>query len=83
MDLSKTAKKKRDLVEDPLWRLEKLLDRLEQVHTRMSAAVRVWPEIGRTLNPALRSLEAVRNDLQALKNALALVWREGFEMKWK
>lgn len=83
MDLSKKAKKKRDAVEDPLFRLSSLIDRLEQIRTRINAAVKVWPEIGRTLNPALYLLDAILNDMKKLKSGLAALWQEGFEVNWK
>jgi len=83
MDLSKTAKNRRDLVEDPLFRLSGLIDKLEQIHTRMSAAIKVWPEIARTLNPAMQLLEVILNDMKKLKAALAQLWQEGFEVNWK
>lgn len=83
MDLSKTAKNKRDAVEDPLFRLSGLIDKLEQIHTRIDAAIRVWPQIGRTLQPAQQLLEAILNDMRSLKKSIAHLWHEGFEVNWK
>jgi len=70
-------------VEEPLFRLAGLIDRLEQIRTRMNAAIRVWPEIGRTLHPAVKLLDAILNDMRSLKKSLAQLWREGFEANWK
>ena len=42
MDLSKSAKTRRDAVEDPLFLTEQLIDDLEEVRTRMDAAMKVW-----------------------------------------
>ena len=70
-------------MEDPLFRLSSLIDRLEQIRTRINAAVKVWPEIGRTLNPALYLLDAILNDMKKLKSGLAALWQEGFEVNWK
>lgn len=83
MDLSTQAKKRRDAVEDPLFRLSGLIDKLEQVHTRMDAAVKVWPQIGRTLQPAQQLLQSILNDMRSLKKAIAHLWHEGFEVNWK
>lgn len=83
MDLSTEAKNRRDAVEDPLWRLSKLIDRLEQIHTRIDAAIRVWPQIGRTLHPAQQLLELILEDMRSLKKSIAQLWREGFEVNWK
>ena len=83
MDLSTQAKKRRDLVEAPLWRVSKLIDVIEEVRTRIDAAVKVWPEIGRTLHPALRIIDAVLKELTSLKQELSALWQAGFEMKWK
>lgn len=83
MDLSTEAKNRRDAVEDPLWRLSKLIDRLEQIHTRIDAAIRVWPQIGRTLQPAQQLLELILDDMRSLKKSIAQLWREGFEVNWK
>jgi hypothetical protein len=70
-------------VEDPLWVTGRLIDKLEQVRTRMDAAIKVWPQIGRTLNPAMNLLDAILQDLYALKDALGALWQEGFEVNWK
>jgi hypothetical protein len=70
-------------VEDPLWRVSKIIDRLELVKTRMDAAVRVWPEIGRTIHPAMSLVNELLQDLTSLKQALSTLWREGFEVNWK
>jgi hypothetical protein len=83
MDLSTRAKNRRDAVEDPLFRISGLIDKLEQIHTRMSAAIKVWPEIGRTLNPAMQLLDLILNDMKKLKAGLAQLWQEGFEVNWK
>lgn len=83
MDLSSRAKNRRDAVEDPLWRLSKLIDQLEQIHTRLDAAIKVWPQIGRTLQPAQQLLESILNDMRSLKKSIAQLWQEGFEVNWK
>ena len=83
MDLSKNAKNKRDAVEEPLFRLSGLIDKLEQIQTRMEAAIRVWPQIGRTLHPAQQLLEAILKDMRSLKKSIAQLWHEGFEVNWK
>lgn len=71
MDLSKKQKTRRDAVEAALLRVEKLLDQLEEVHTRTDAATRVWKETSRTLQPAMRRLEEARSDLKALQEELS------------
>lgn len=83
MDLSTTAKNKRDAVEEPLFRLSNLIDSLEEIRTRINAAVKVWPEISRTLSPALHKLDIIINDLRSLKSAIAVLWQQGFDVKWK
>lgn len=83
MDLSKTAKKNRDLVEDPLWRISRIIDTLDEIRTRAGAAIAVWPETQRTLQPALTKLDLIIEDLHALKEALSLLWQQGFDVKWK
>jgi len=45
MDLSKKKKQKRDAVEQPLFQLEKLIDCLEEIRTRVNAALSVWPRL--------------------------------------
>jgi hypothetical protein len=70
-------------VEAPLFRLEGLIEKLELIRVRIDAAVKVWPEVGRTLNPALCLVDSILQDLRNLKDALAVVWREGFEVNWK
>jgi hypothetical protein len=83
MDLSKNQKTRRDAVEDPLWKVQKLLERLENIETRVGAAVKVWDETKRTLNPALKEARLARQELDELQQALAELWKIGFELKWK
>lgn len=83
MDLSKKQKTRRDAVEAALLRVEKLLDQLEEVHTRTDAATRVWKETSRTLQPAMRRLEEARSDLKVLQEELSALWMAGFRVKWK
>lgn len=83
MDLSKKQKTRRDAVEAALLRVEKLLDQLEEVHTRTDAATRVWKETSRTLQPAIRRLEEARSDLKVLQEELSALWMAGFRVKWK
>lgn len=83
MDLSTEAKNRRDAVEEPLFRLAGLIDKLEQIQTRMDAAIKVWPQIGRTLHPAQKLLEVILNDMRSLKKSIAQLWHEGFEVNWK
>lgn len=83
MDLSKTAKQNRDAVETPLFQLENAIHYLEEIRTRINAALAVWPEVGRTLKPAMAKLDAVMTSLYALQESLSHLWNEGFEKKWK
>jgi len=83
MDLSKKQKNRRDAVEAPLFQLEKMLDLLEEIHTRTDAAVKVWPETERTLGPALRRQETMEKELDALREKLQELWQFGFTRKWK
>lgn len=83
MNLSTKAKNRRDVVEDPLFRLGRLIDMLTQIRTRVDAAMKVWPEISKTLQPALRLLDEILNDMTNLRSGLSQVWREGFEINWK
>lgn len=83
MDLSKTAKKKRDQVEEPLFLLEKLLDELEECRTRIDATMKVWPETSRTLRPALSKQDLVSKRLKELQAKLSFLWKRGFATKWK
>lgn len=83
MRLSSTAKQKRDAVEQPLFQLEKLIDCLEEIRTRVNAALSVWPEIGRTLKPATAKLDEVIASLYELKKSLSDLWDRGFQAKWK
>ena len=83
MDLSKKQKTRRDAVEAPLFRVEQLLDHLDEVHTRMEAAVKVWSETTRTLSPAIHRLDHARKDLRKLQEELSELWKQGFEAKWK
>ena len=83
MDLSKTAKKKRDAVESPLFDVEQALHDLEEIRMRIDAAVKVWPETGRTLKPALKKHEQLQEQLDALKESLSALWDAGFARKWK
>lgn len=83
MDLSKIAKKKRDRVEDPLRLSEQLLDKLEECRTRLDAAIKVWPETKRTLQPALDKQNAIVQELEELHRKLAELWKQGAAAKWK
>lgn len=83
MDLSKKQKTMRDAVEAPLFRVERLLDQLEEISTRTNAAMKVWSETSRTLQPAMHKLENVRKDLTRLQEELSQLWKAGFEAKWK
>lgn len=83
MDLSTAAKQRRDTVEDPLFRLAGLIDKLQQIKTRMDAAIKVWPQIGGTLTPALQLLDAILNDMNKLRSGLSKLWRDGFDVNWK
>lgn len=83
MDLSKKQKTRRDTVEAPLVRVEILLDQLEEIHTRTDAAIKVWSETSRTLQPAVKKLESVRSELIKLQEELSAIWKAGFEAKWK
>ena len=83
MDLSKKQKSKRDAVEIPLLHVEKLLDLLEETRTRTGAAIKVWPETKRTLEPALQKQEAIEKELEELREKLQELWQHGFVKKWK
>lgn len=83
MDLSKNQKRRRDAVEAPLFRVEQLLDQLEEIRTRTDAAMRVWTETSRTLGPVTNKLDNVRSDLSKLQEELSQLWQEGFKAKWK
>lgn len=83
MDLSTAAKQRRDTVEDPLFRLAGLIDKLQQIKTRMEAAIKVWPQIERTLTPALQLLDTILNDMHKLRSGLSQLWRDGFDVNWK
>lgn len=83
MDLSKTAKRNRDMVEEPLFLTGKLIDDLEEVRTRVDAAMKVWNETERTLKPALHKLDAHLKELDELKKKLALLWQQGAAKMWK
>lgn len=83
MDLSKKQKTRRDTVEAALFRVEKLIDQLEEAQTRTDAATRVWTETSRTLQPAVKRLKDVRGELKELQDELSALWKAGFEVKWK
>ena len=83
MDLSKSAKTRRDAVEEPLFLVEKLLDELEESRTRIDAAMKVWPETRRTLQPALSKQDSVSKRLRKLQEELTFLWKQGFAAKWK
>ena len=83
MDLSKKAKTRRDAVEDPLLLTEKLIDDLEEVRTRVDAAMKVWHETSRTLHPALTKLDAQLKDVNELHAKLAILWKQGAARMWK
>lgn len=70
-------------MEAPLFRVEQLLDQLEEIRTRTDAAMRVWTETSRTLGPVTNKLDNVRSDLNKLQEELSRMWQEGFEAKWK
>jgi hypothetical protein len=70
-------------VEDPLFRIANLIDAIEGIRTRVDAAMKVWPEISRTVKPALDQVDQIISDLKALKEALSLLWQHGFEVNWK
>jgi exonuclease VII small subunit len=83
MDLSKSSKNNRDRVEEPLFLIEQILDDLEECGTRIDAAMAVWPETARTLQPARRKQQAAEKRLAALKEKLAALWKQGYRNKWK
>lgn len=83
MDLSKQAKTRRDRVEAPLFRTEKLLDDLDEIRRRIDAAMKVWNETTSTLAPALGKIDAVARQLEELKKELACLWEQGRAGKWK
>jgi chromosome segregation ATPase len=83
MDLSKSQKTRRNAVEDPLFRTEQLLDELEETETRIDAAMQVWPETKRTLQPALNRLKQYKTNVASLQKELALLWKHGAASKWK
>jgi hypothetical protein len=83
VDLSKKAKSRRDAVEAPLLSVEKILHDLEESRTRIDAAMTVWPETRRTLQPALSKQDAMAMKLVDLKKELSCLWEQGHKSKWK
>jgi hypothetical protein len=83
MDLSKSAKKKRDAVEGPLFLTQELIEDLEEVRTRVDATMKVWHETSRTLHPALIKLDARLKDVNELHEKLAILWKQGAARMWK
>jgi hypothetical protein len=83
MDLSKTAKTRRDSVEAALWTSEGLLDDLEECRIRINAAMAVWPETQSTLKPALKKQDAILKQFSKLKKELEDLWQQGHKKKWK
>lgn len=83
MDLSKSAKRKRDAVEVPLFLTEQLLDELEEITTRVNATTQVWHETQRTLDPALTKLHKVSAQVSELQKALQAAWHAGAAQHWK
>lgn len=83
MDLSKTAKTRRDQVEAALWTSEQLLDDLEECRTRINAAMAVWPETQSTLKPVLKKQEVILKQFNKLKQELESLWQQGHKRKWK
>lgn len=83
MNLSKDAKTRRDGVEEPLWQINDLLDKLELSRDRIDAVIKVWPDTKRTLRPALELQDEVIKDMAELKVKLSELWKQGHERHWK
>ena len=82
MDLSKSAKTRRDAVEAALFPLEKLLTDLEECQRRVEAARRVWRETASTLDPVTEKLQALEGELSDWQARLSALWEQGYVRKW-
>ena len=83
MDLSNDAKNRRNDVEEPLWQINDLLEKLELSRTRIDAAMQVWPDTKRTLRPALDLHDEIVKDIETLKDKLSQLWKDGYDKHWK
>lgn len=83
MDLSKNAKSNRDSVELPLLKANILLEKLELSRTRINAAIKVWPDTKRTLQPALDAHDEIIRQVTELHEDLSQLWKQGHETHWK
>lgn len=81
--LTNPSRIRRDDVERVLFELAPILAELDEVELRTRQAMRRTPLVVDVLQPALSSLEHIRERVSISTMAIGKLWMEGSERKWK